>query len=84
MVRRRGARPRAEGAPAAPGGATGRGIGLALVRRAAGRRGGSAVVGVSPAGGARVEVRMPPRGAEVRTGGADDRAGVPGATVTVP
>ncbi|WP_340294769.1 ATP-binding protein, partial [Aquipuribacter hungaricus] len=33
-----------------PGGATGRGIGLALVRRAAGRRGGSAVVGVSPAG----------------------------------
>ncbi len=43
-----------------PGGTAGRGIGLALVRRAALRRGGDAVVLASPAAGARVEVRMPP------------------------
>lgn len=43
-----------------PGGTAGRGIGLALVRRAALRRGGDATVSDAPAGGARVEVRMPP------------------------
>jgi two-component system CitB family sensor kinase len=37
----------------------GRGIGLALVSRIAGRRGGTATVTDSPAGGARVSVRLP-------------------------
>lgn len=42
-----------------PDGSHGRGIGLALVARIAARRGGSATVTDSPAGGARVEVRLP-------------------------
>ncbi len=37
----------------------GRGIGLTLVQRVAARRGGSVVVGTSPLGGARLEVRLP-------------------------
>ncbi|WP_456598578.1 ATP-binding protein [Blastococcus sp. SYSU DS0616] len=42
-----------------PDGNHGRGIGLALVARIATRRGGTATVTDSPAGGARVEVRLP-------------------------
>ncbi|MGY2065702.1 ATP-binding protein [Blastococcus sp. SYSU DS0619] len=42
-----------------PDGNHGRGIGLALVARIAARRGGTATVTDSPAGGARVSVRLP-------------------------
>ena len=61
-----------------PGGTAGRGIGLALVRRAALRRGGDATVAVSPAGGARVEVRMPPLPAAARRRPGALRPGVGG------
>ncbi len=42
-----------------PDGNHGRGIGLALVSRIVGRRGGTATVSDSPAGGARVSVELP-------------------------
>ncbi|ROP44603.1 two-component system CitB family sensor kinase [Pseudokineococcus lusitanus] len=57
----------------APGDHHGRGIGLALVRRVAHRRGGEARVGTSPLGGARVTVRLGPRDTH-GTGGTDGGA----------
>lgn len=47
--------------PAAPSGPHRRGIGLALVRRVVGRRGGSVALDSSPLGGARFTVRLPVR-----------------------
>lgn len=68
------------GVTSKPGGTAGRGIGLALVRRAALRRGGDAVVSTSASGGARVEVRLPAR---VEAASADTAA-AEGAAVRVP
>lgn len=49
-----------------PAGTThGHGIGLALVARITDRRGGTARIGTSPWGGARVEVRLPARARQV-------------------
>ncbi|CAL9587479.1 histidine kinase [Streptomyces griseomycini] len=59
-----------------PSGPGGRGLGLALVRQAVGRHGGSLSVTSAEGGGARFEVRLPLRAAD--SGGAVVRGGRPG------